>query len=192
MIWEEGVSADIQEISTEFQRDMVSLLPRLRRFAWGLCGNRDGADDLVQAACERAMTRVHQWQHGTRLDSWLFQIIRTLYIDGLRSEAVRVRHLETVASSDIHPHEEAGPEVQMHLEQARRAIARLPEDQRSAFLLVAVEGYSYREAAEIIGVPMGTMASRVTRARDALLSVLRDARPLDAGGGTVAVESEGI
>ncbi len=173
------MSLGVGGFSAEFQRDLISLLPRLRRFAWGLCGNRDHADDLVQAACERAMTRAHQWQHGTRLDSWMFQIIRSLYIDGRRSEAVRVRHLETVASSDLHPHEEAGPDVNMQLEQARRAIVQLPEDQRSAFLLVAVEGYSYREAAALVGVPIGTVASRVTRARDALLGLLREPQQAD-------------
>lgn len=158
----------------ELRRELVTLLPRLRRFAWGVCGNPELADDLVQAACERAISRAHQWQPGTRLDSWLFQIIRSLHIDGRRSASVRIRYLETVYEETIEVPRNSPQEIHLQLQQVRSAISRLPLEQRTALLLVAVEEYSYREAAELLGIPIGTVASRVTRARESLLYLLRE------------------
>lgn len=149
---------------------MVALQPRLRRFAFGLTGSADEADDLVQAAFERALTRLHQWQPGTRLDSWMYRIVHSIRINRLKAERVRGSHLEP-----IEPDTQTGSdgrhdmEMSLTLESIRRFLLRLPEEQRSAVLLVTVEGLSYKEAAETLGVPIGTVTSRLARARMAIV-----------------------
>ncbi len=114
-----------------FRSQLVALLPRLRRFARGLSGTADRADDLVQAACERALARMEQWTPGTRLDSWMFRIVRTIWIDDLRAQAVRQRarerqehEIETVFDG------ERNMEVQMTMQAVRVAVAKLPPEQR--------------------------------------------------------------
>lgn len=153
---------------------MVALLPRLRRFAWGLSGSREEADELVQAACERAISRIHQWQPGSRLDSWMFRIIQTIRTDRLRSERVRRRQQQDGIDPDLHEHV-AGPrhlEAHLTLSKVRDAMERLPEEQKTVLLLVCVEGHTYKEASETLGIPMGTVTSRLTRARAALEKIL--------------------
>lgn len=155
-------------------RDQLTLsLPRLRRFAWGLAGSAEAGDDLLQAACERAIAREHQWQPGTSVERWMYRIIRTVHIDERRGEAVRARHLRVVQEQAAVP--ETGtppPELRMQLLQVRSAMGELPTEQSEALMLVAVEGYSYREAAKMLELPIGTVASRVTRAREALVRLL--------------------
>ncbi len=152
------------------------LLPRLRRFARGLTGSAEDADDLVQAACERAITRLHQWQPGTRLDSWMYRIIQTIRLDQLRAHGVRQRHLEAV-QMEQEEHLANGDtemETNLTLDRVRAAMERLPEEQRAVLMLICVEGYSYREAAEVVGAPIGTVTSRLTRARVALERMLEN------------------
>lgn len=153
----------------EIWHELVALQPRLRRFAYGLTGSRDGADDLVQAAYERAITRIHQWRPGSRLDSWMYRIIQSIHINQVRAERVRGSHL-----APIDPDRQIGTdgvresEARLTLEAVRREIGRLPEEQRAVLLLVAVEGQSYQEAAAVLGLPIGTVTSRLARARMAL------------------------
>lgn len=148
---------------------MVALHPRLRRFAFGLTGSADEADDLVQAAFERALTRLHQWQPGTRLDSWMYRIVHSIRINRLKAERVRGSHLERVdPDSQTGSDGRHDMEMSLTLESIRRFLQRLPEEQRSAVLLVTVEGLSYKEAAETLGVPIGTVTSRLARARMAI------------------------
>lgn len=148
-------------------RQLVALLPRLRRFARGLAGSVSDADDLVQAACERAIRNVAQWQPGTRLDSWMFRIIQTIWLDSHRR-----RERERAAGDllSLHAVREQDGEAEAHLmlERVRAAMGLLPEDQRAVLMLVCVEGHTYREASEVLGIPIGTVMSRLSRARLAL------------------------
>jgi RNA polymerase sigma-70 factor, ECF subfamily len=151
-----------------FGDQLIAVLPRLRRFARGLTGAAAEADDLVQAACERALSRRHQFQEGTRFDSWMFRIVQTIWIDQIRGREVRKEDGEV-------PEERLGSdepvrrvEARLALDEVRRAVGRLPADQRTALLLVTVDGLSYKEAATVVGVPIGTIMSRLARARIAL------------------------
>lgn len=164
-----------QELSQTFEQQVLALLPRLRRFAIGLAGSSADGDDLCQMTIERALTRRDQWQEGTRLDSWMYRIMRNILIDEKRSSARR---------SQTFVDEEAGlsvgaagaQEAQVELSMVDRAMQQLPPDQREAVLLVMVEGYAYKEAAEIVGCPVGTLNSRLVRGRDALLELLEGAQ----------------
>ncbi|ABD26032.1 sigma-24 (FecI-like) [Novosphingobium aromaticivorans DSM 12444] len=157
-----------------FADGLLALLPRLRRFAAGLSRDRADADDLCQATIERALRNRDKWQQGTRLDSWVYRMMRNIWIDETRS---RARRSETFVA------EEAGAtagadgaqEARAQLGDIDRALATLPDEQREAVVLVMVEGWSYKEAAEIVGCPVGTLNSRLVRGRDALLARLGEA-----------------
>jgi RNA polymerase sigma-70 factor (ECF subfamily) len=155
------------------QAELVSLLPRLRRFARGLAGVVDQADDLVQAACERAIRRIHQFEPGTRLDSWMFRIIQTIWLDQKRAQKVRTGEGRVDADSPLVEPEltvDGEREMEAHItyDAVRRAMTRLPEEQRTVMMLVCVDGRSYKEAADSLGIPIGTVMSRLSRARTAL------------------------
>lgn len=152
---------------------LVELLPRLRRFARTLTHHVHDADDLVQIAVERALKRASQWQEGSRLDGWLFGIVRNAWIDEVRSRQRRAK---------LFAPEEAGEQVgapgagtQVEVLAVETALARLPEEQRSAVSLVLIEGLSYKEAAEAMQVPIGTLTSRLARGREALQAILSEA-----------------
>jgi RNA polymerase sigma-70 factor (ECF subfamily) len=164
-------------MSAPFSDQLIAVLPRLRRFARGLTGSAAEADDLVQAACERALSRQHQFQEGTRFDSWMFRIVQTIWIDQLRARSVRAEDPELEGDRFGSDEPVRRAEARLALEEVRRAVARLPADQRNALLLVTVEGLSYKEAAEVAGVPVGTIMSRLARARVALQN------QLNSGGG---------
>jgi RNA polymerase sigma-70 factor, ECF subfamily len=155
-------------VSARFGDQLIALLPRLRRFARGLSGSIADADDLVQAACERALARQHQFQEGTRFDSWMFRIVQTIWIDQVRARDVR-KEGGDIAEDRLGSDEPVRRvEARLALAEVRRALDRLPPDQRTALLLVTVEGLSYKEAAEVVQVPVGTIMSRLARARTAL------------------------
>lgn len=160
-------------LNPSFEQQVLALLPRLRRFAAGLTGNAADGDDLCQMTIERALLSREQWEEGTRLDSWMYRIMRNKWIDEVR---MRSRHSQTFVD------EEAGfmiggdgaQESAVELSNVDRAMQQLPEDQREAVLLVMVEGYSYKEAAAIVDCPVGTLNSRLVRGRDALMELLKD------------------
>lgn len=159
-----------------FEQELLALLPRLRRFARGLTQNVADADDLCQAAIERALKSREQWQAGTRLDSWMYKITRNIWIDNRRAAGRRGVHTDidhgvTQIADDSH----ARMEASMELNDVDKAMARLPDEQREAVMLVLVEGYAYKEAAEILGVPQGTLTSRLVRGREALVRELGEA-----------------
>jgi len=157
-----------EPVGVRFSDQLVAVLPRLRRFARGLAGSAADADDLVQAACERALARQHQFQEGTRFDSWMFRIVQTIWIDQIRARDVRKEDSE-VAEERLGSDEPVRRvEARLALDEVRRAVDRLPPDQRTALLLVTVDGLSYKEAAEVVQVPVGTIMSRLARARIAL------------------------
>ncbi|HEX9466402.1 MAG TPA: RNA polymerase sigma factor [Alphaproteobacteria bacterium] len=152
--------------------EMVALLPRLRRFARGLVGAPDQADDLVQAACERAIARIEQWTPGTRLDSWMFRIVQTIWLDERRAAKVRTGEgrIDAAEATDPELSVDGVRRMEAHLtyDAVRRAIAKLPEEQRLVIMLVCVEGQTYKEAADTLGIPIGTVMSRLARARAGL------------------------
>lgn len=150
--------------------NLAALLPRLRRFARALTGDPHDADDLVQATLERALARAGQWRPQQRLEGWVFGIARNAWIDELRGRG-RGRRLFT-AEVDADSLGATPMEGQATLMSVQAAMARLPEEQRSAVALVLVEGLSYREAAEVLEVPVGTLTSRLARGRDALQGLL--------------------
>jgi RNA polymerase sigma-70 factor (ECF subfamily) len=153
---------------------LVALRPRLRRFALGLCGSVDDADDLVQGAFERALQRTHQWQPGTRLDSWMFRIVQSIWFNQIRARRVRDNHQQREALAHDEPID-AGHralEARITLQAVQERLAEMPEAQRAAMLLVAVEGLSYQEAADVLEVPVGTVTSRLGRARRFLIESL--------------------
>ena len=161
---------------------MAAIVPRLRRFAYGLTGSIDAGDDLVQSTCERALSRLHLWQPGTRLDSWMYRIMQNLWIDELRSG----RRREITTDSDeldamVGGDAEREVGVRLDLAAVRRHIAGLPPDQRAVLLLVSVDGLSYKEAAAVLEVPIGTVMSRLARAR---LALARALEPATAPGGS--------
>ncbi len=160
-----------------FSDQLVAVLPRLRRFARGLTGSTSDADDLVQAACERALARAHQFQEGTRFDSWMFRIVQTIWIDQLRARDVRKEDGDVAEERLGSDAAVRGVEARLALAEVRNAVERLPPDQRMTLMLVTVEGLSYKEAAVVAGVPVGTIMSRLARARVALQ------QQLDAGAG---------
>jgi RNA polymerase sigma-70 factor (ECF subfamily) len=152
---------------------MVAVLPRLRRFAHALTGSTEQADDLVQDACLRALSRIDLWQPGTRLDSWMYRIAQNIWLDRLRANKVRGEVVDLDATADM-----AGSdgrivtESELTLQAVSAAMARLPPEQRAMVALVCIEGASYKEAAEIAGVPVGTVMSRLARARRTLNAIV--------------------
>ena len=154
-----------------FRQEMIDLLPRLRRFAYTLTSNRFDADDLVQAACERALTRSGQFKPGTRMDSWMFRIIYTLRVDASRSLRSRTPHSsfdEQYDSRQEAEGENGKLETRLMLKNVMGAMKQLSENDRLVLALVCVDGMSYKKAADTLGIPMGTVTSRLARARTKL------------------------
>lgn len=162
-----------RKLSQTFEQQVLELLPRLRRFAIGLAGSPTDGDDLCQMTIERALNRRDQWQDGTRLDSWMYRIMRNILIDEKRSSARRGRTFVD-EEAGLAVGADGAQEAQVELTMIDRAMQRLPDEQREAVLLVMVEGYAYKEAADIVGCPVGTLNSRLVRGRDALLQMLGD------------------
>jgi len=154
---------------------LLDLLPRLRRFATGLAGTPADGDDLCQMTLERALANRHKWREGTRLDSWVYRIMRNIWIDEGRA-ATRRRQTFVADEAGLAVGAEGAQEPAVELSMVDRAMQSLPPDQREAVLLVMVEGYAYKEAAEIVGCPVGTLNSRLVRGRDALLELLGEAQ----------------
>jgi RNA polymerase sigma-70 factor (ECF subfamily) len=156
-----------------FEAELTALLPRLRRFAHSLSRSAADADDLTQLTVERALRSRGQWAPGTRLDSWAYRIMRNLWIDTVRSRGRRDRFEA--------PEEEAQPlghdpreaiDASIELQRAMAAMERLPDEQREVVALILIEGFGYREAAEMLDLPIGTVSSRLVRGRNALLEML--------------------
>jgi RNA polymerase sigma-70 factor, ECF subfamily len=158
------------------KHEIIALLPRLRRFCMGLTGSLDAGDDLTQSTVERALRRVNQWQTGTRLDSWMFRIARNINIDEARARIRRTVQFDSEVIDNVIG--EDGRDITENrstLACVRTAITQLSEDQRALMLLVVVDGKSYREAAETLHIPIGTVMSRIARARRAIDGIVNDA-----------------
>jgi RNA polymerase sigma factor (sigma-70 family) len=159
--------------SGAFDSELVAMLSRLRRFAHALSRNAADADDLTQATIERALRSREQWQEGTRLDSWAYRIMRNLWIDTARARA-RKERLEAPAqeADQIGTDPTGAMHATLELGRAMAAMERLPDEQREVVALILIEGFGYRETAEMLGLPIGTVSSRLVRGRNSLLELV--------------------
>jgi RNA polymerase sigma-70 factor, ECF subfamily len=168
IIRHESMSNGTEEIGER----IVGLLPRLRRFARSLSRNQHDADDLVQTAVERAWKYSAQLKPGAELGSWMFGIMKNAWLDSLRAQR---RRGESPLPDDSGSHPAVTPaDTDANLWSVSEAMSKLPEDQRLAVTLVLVEGMSYKEAAEVLEIPIGTLTSRLARGRTALAAALGD------------------
>ena len=159
--------------SISFESELAELLPRLRRFAFTLSRSAADADDLTQATIERALKSREQWQSGTRLDSWAYRIMRNLWIDTARARSRRDK-VEAPEEEAERVGEDltASMDAAVDLSRMMSAMERLPDEQREVVALILIEGFGYREAAEMLDVPIGTVSSRLVRGRTALLGMV--------------------
>lgn len=154
---------------------LVALLPHLRAFARGLCGRPDYADDLVQEAFLRAWAARASFRPGTSLRAWTFTILRNHYLNSLRQSGRQTELDDAIADRLLveRPRQEDG----LHVDDLQRALEQLSDERREALLLVGASGFSYEEAAQVCGVPVGTMKSRVARGRAQLHILLEGSQP---------------
>jgi len=159
--------------SMTFDAELAVVWPRLRRFAHALARNTADADDLAQMAAEKAFKSFNQFKPGTNFDYWMFRICRTVWIDMLRSGTRRAAHeAPAEAAEAIGFDPRPSTEAAIDLKTAMAAMQRLPEEQREVVALILIDGFGYREAAEILNQPIGTISSRLARGRQALLVML--------------------
>ena len=156
-----------------FDSELAAVWPRLRRFAYALARDAADGDDLAQMAAEKAFKSFDQFHAGTRFDSWIFRICRTVWIDTIRSQRRRGAHEAPPEAAEMLGHDPtSATEAAIDLGKAMAAMQRLPEEQREVVALILVDGFGYREAAEILDQPIGTVSSRLVRGRQALLAML--------------------
>ena len=167
-----------------FKREMLAALPNLRAFAISLIRSRDRADDLVQDTIMKAWAKQDSYQPGTNMRAWLVTILRNEFYSQIRKSGREVQDTDGVYTSRLSvPPEQHGS---VDLQDFRAALAKLPDDQREAILLIGASGFAYEEAAEIIGCPIGTVRSRLSRARARLMELMN--RPAEAGVTVPAIE----
>jgi RNA polymerase sigma-70 factor (ECF subfamily) len=155
-----------------FLDQVTALLPALRAFGRSLCGDPARADDLVQDTVLKAWTNREQFQSGSNLKAWLFTILRNCYYSELRHRKFEVEDPEGVCAAQL----SVAPvhDAKLHLRDLNKALQELPSDQREALVLVCATGLSYEEAADVCQVAVGTIKSRIARARDRLVELLGD------------------
>jgi RNA polymerase sigma-70 factor (ECF subfamily) len=160
----------VTDARDEIGRQLIGFLPNMRRFGYTLTRNQDSADDLVQAACEKALANATSFTPGTKFDSWMFRIMRNLWIDQIRKgrTAGPAEDIETQVDL-VGTDGEREAHARMDLSDVSRAIATLPDDQREILLLVCAEDMSYKEVSQLLGIPIGTVMSRLARARKKLV-----------------------
>jgi RNA polymerase sigma-70 factor (ECF subfamily) len=158
----------------EFGTQVEQLIPRLRRYARALTGERSVADDLVQDTLERAWNKLHLWRRGSDLRAWLFTIMHNTHVNQVRG---RASAMLVPLDDEVHDAPVRATQTDMlEIRDLETALQRLPDEQREVLLLVALERLSYEEAAKTLGIPLGTVMSRLHRARERLRTVL-DAVP---------------
>ena len=173
-----GSSAKVSSAqNSPLRDDLVAAIPNMRAFAISLCGNRDRADDLVQEALVKAWNHLDSFQVGTNLKAWLFTILRNAYFSELRKTKREVADSDGLLAARVAV--PAEQHAHLDLKDLSNALAELPVDQREALILVGAEGFSYEDAASISGCAVGTVKSRVNRAR-AKLTELMNAPGSDA------------
>src|SRR5262249_33459853 len=147
---------------------LVELIPRLRRYARALVGDRATADDLVQDTLERAWAKLHLYRRGTDLRAWLFTVMHNVHVNRVRA----VRATDPIDDEDAELAQRASQGDSLVVRDLDRALARLPDEQRAVLLLVALEDMSYEEVARTLGIPIGTVMSRLSRAREKLRNMM--------------------
>jgi RNA polymerase sigma-70 factor, ECF subfamily len=164
-------------VSPELKTELIAAMPNLRAFALSLCGTSDRADDLVQETLVKAWNKIGSFEQGTNLKAWLFTILRNTYFSQYRKERREVADSEGEFASRlaVQPSQEGHIDVKDLLE----SMTALSEEQREALVLIAAEGFSYEEAAEIVGCAVGTIKSRVNRARARLAELMGIESPED-------------
>lgn len=157
-----------------FRGELIAALPKLRRFALTLTRNGADADDLVQAACARALEQMGRFQIGAKLEPWLYTMVRNIWISEMRKQKVRVGQGQVVAADTPELVTQIGGHAVTYGNQIMDAVMSLPEGLSSVLLLVSVEGRSYRETANILDIPIGTVMSRVSGGRQRLRALLQE------------------
>ncbi|TAN48126.1 MAG: sigma-70 family RNA polymerase sigma factor [Betaproteobacteria bacterium] len=147
---------------------VVAYIPRLRRYARALVGERAAADDLVQDTLERALNKLHLWKRGTDLRAWLFTVMHNVHVNQVRSR----REYATLDGDALELPVRATQDVGLEARDLERMLARLPVEQREVLLLVVLEDMSYDQAATALGIPIGTVMSRLSRAREKLRALM--------------------
>src|SRR5881398_2429572 len=157
-------------LTNQLRDDILASVPSLRAFAISLSGNGDRADDLVQETLLRAIANIDSFQPGTNLPAWLFTILRNLFRSEYRKRRREVEDSDGRFAETLKTH----PEQNSHIEfqEFQQALAKLPPDQREALILIGASGFSYEETAEICGCAVGTVKSRVNRARTRLAELM--------------------
>ena len=158
----------------EIEAGLPKVFPRIWRYAFSLTGSRDGADDLAQAACLRAIEKAGQFKAGTHLDRWMFRITHNLWISDIRKEKIRKDGGIPVADVSDIADPSQNTERAYDQKEVLTSVLDLPEAQRTAVFLVYIEGYSYKESAEILNIPLATVMSRLATARANLGHKFRD------------------
>ena len=153
------------EKQDSFRDDLVGQLPRLWRFGYYLTGSKEAGEDLVQATCERALSNSHQWGGESRLESWLLAIMNSIWKNQLRAQKVRTGKALVDPETHLTYDGAHSMEVRLRTRDVAKAAGQLPDNQRTMLYLVYVEGYSYQETADLMEVPIGTVMSRLARAR---------------------------
>jgi RNA polymerase sigma-70 factor (ECF subfamily) len=154
--------------------DIIAVVPRLRAFALSMCRDSARAEDLVQEAVLRCLVGWDNFQPGTNLTAWMLTVLRNEYFTQLRRQRFEiVVDLAEGMLPSVAPHHDS----QLHMRDLKRALEQLPAEQREALLFVTARGYSYEEAATICGCRLGTIKSRVARARERLMELLQDDKP---------------
>lgn len=150
-------------------QDIVRLIPRLRRYARALVGERAAADDLVQDTLERALVKLALWRPGSDLRAWLFTLMHNLFVNQIRAAASRpVQDLDDLDEIPV----DGGQMQALAVRDIGQALQALPTEQREVILLVGLEQFGYAEAARILGLPLGTVMSRLSRGRERLRQML--------------------
>ena len=174
-----GASPGSSQLADADRSALVDLIPRLRRYARALTGDRPRADDLVQDTLERAITKWSLWRPGTDLRAWMFTIMHNVFVNQARRSNRDAVATDPAVIAELDLADGAVADTLVQLNGIERALAQLPEEQREVLLLVALEGLSYDEVAHTLGVPAGTVMSRLSRARARLAGLLEggDGRP---------------
>ncbi|MCX2723961.1 sigma-70 family RNA polymerase sigma factor [Roseibium salinum] len=159
-----------EEAARAFKREMLAALPNLRAFACSLVGNLDKADDLVQETIMKAWAKQESFEPGSNMKAWLFTILRNEFYSQMRKRDREVQDSEGTYTENLSVN--SAQQGSLDLQDLRRALAQLPDGQREALILVGASGLSYEEAAEVCGCAVGTVKSRVSRARITLKEVL--------------------
>src|SRR6516225_11323965 len=167
MVREQPSSSEPSAVNQRLHSEIEALIPRLTRYARVLTRDQTAADDLVQECLTRALGKIHLWERGTDLRAWLFTILHHQHVSHTRRDARQRASLglqKNLSAKTLPPNQT----VQLELRDLERAIAQLPEEQRSVILLVGLKGMRYDEAAAVVNLPVGTVRSRVSRGRETL------------------------